>query len=418
MPRKSDAVEFMPILTDRRVLASFCCRCAAFVILIAAQGLTSVATAQPNGSPGASTPIIAPLNSPSGIPGASHVLTSAAGSTASPGPTVPPTGTAGDSFSARDPFARPNSPVNGNSGSPQVEAVKLSVQASFTNVSPRVNDSLDYILQVEWQETEVPVFVLAPDSVNFSGFKILGQAAQHKKLASDQGVRNHTDFIYRLRAQTQGSGRASLLKLRYLTGLSKQEEAVFVQPALVDIAAAPVNILEQLWFKLLAGLLLMGGAAALATVAFKWSVRRRLSRAPVKLDLRPEVSALGGRLRMAANNPDASKEILLEMERLGLKYLLQELESGGAKQTAKTGKAPADVAKVLRFDEALDQYLVSYGNLEGTQGISVEAQDWNRLRELFRHARFAGGYKEPHELQDAFKIFKRCIKMTGVDENE
>src|SRR4051812_6270145 len=65
----------------------------------------------------------------------------------------------------RDPFlAPPPAPVpkgdSGSVGAPLQEAVKLSTQGAFTNPSPRVGDSLDYVLQVEWQDTQVPVFVL------------------------------------------------------------------------------------------------------------------------------------------------------------------------------------------------------------------------------------------------------------------
>jgi hypothetical protein len=312
-----------------------------------------------------------------------------------------------DSTALRDPFLAPppgTVPDTGAKAPPseRQEAVKLSAQGAFTNTSPKVGDSLDYVLQVEWQDTQVPVIVLAPDSLSFQGFKILGQATVHKKLASARDVRNHTEFIYRLRAQTQGSGRATSLKVRYLTGLSRQEEAIFVPTALIDILPAPVHIMDMLWFKLLAGLILLGGAATLGMASFKFASRKRKTSEPAKPDLRPDVNALKARLRSSAiNTPEASKAVLLAMEDLCIRFLRMET------------KADASQA---RFEPLLDTYLAGNGANGGT--AVQELQDWNKLRELFRHARFAGGHKEPHELQDAFKTFKRCLKITGEDEHE
>jgi hypothetical protein len=300
----------------------------------------------------------------------------------------------------RDPFQPPpldSAAVNVDADTNPLEAVKLSAHGAFTNLSPRVGDSLDYVLQVEWEESQVPVMVLAPDSLDFSGFKVLGQATVHKKLAGVQSIRNHTEFIYRLRAQIQGSGRVSSLKVRYITGLSGKEEALFIPTALLDIAAAPVNLLDRVWFKLLAGLIVFGGAVFLAWGAYRITLRTRKKAEPTKLDLRPEVTDLKNRMKSAASSPDAAREILLAMESLGILYLQQELKN----QTQ------------TKFEPLLEGFLASTGNAD-----SPGTQDWVKLKELFRHARFAGGYKEPHELQDAFKTFKRCLKITGEDEHE
>ncbi len=316
---------------------------------------------------------------------------------------------------ARDPFLAPP-PPGATLAMPDTlppmamqEAVKLSTQGSFTNLSPRVGDSLDYVLQVEWQETQVPVIVLPPDSLAFEGFKILGQATVHKKLAAGQDIRNHTEFIYRLRAQTQGTGRASSLKVRYMTGMSRSEEAVFVPTALVDILPAPVRLTDMLWFKLLGGLILLGGAVALAWFSFRLTLRSRKRPEPAKTDLKPEVAALKQRLRSAASSPDASKEILLAMEGLCIRFLQQETIATGAGNAAQGTASPGPA----RFDPLADAYLARNGG-----SGAPDAQDWAKLRELFRHARFAGGHKEPHELQDAFRTFKRCLKITGEDEHE
>jgi hypothetical protein len=286
---------------------------------------------------------------------------------------------------------------------PAFEAVKLSTQGAFTSASPRVGDSLDYVLRVEWEDTQVPVVVLAPDSLVFTGFKVLGQATVHKKLAAGNQVRNLTEFIFRLRAQTQGPGKASSLRLRYVTGISNREEAAFIPTVHIDILPAPVRILDTLWFKLLAGLLILGGGGALARYGYKKARQARAEKTPRREDLRPAVDILKSRLRAAQSTPDASREILLEMESLALRFLQDEL---------------GDKAASARFEPLLDRYLAREGSASGGPRNGGDAEDWARLRELFRHARFAGGYKEPHELQEAFRTLKKCIKITGEDQHD
>ena len=326
----------------------------------------------------------------------------------------------------RDPFLSPQPAANDTSvhaDAPMQEAVKLSTQGAFTSQSPKVGDSLDYVVQVEWEDTQVPVFILAPDSVDFPGFKVIGQATVHKKLASSQAVWNHTEFIFRLRAQTQGIGKAASMKIRYLTGLSHQEEAVFIPTALTDIQPAPVHLLDMLWFKLLIWVVILAAAGAIGMAAFKAASRKRAEKLPKREDLKPAVTALKNRLRAAQNSPDASKEILLEMENLAVRFLRNELgASGDAAQSTAGNPAQA------RFEPLLETFLRggpathSTGAPAGNGAASAKqggtAVDWTKLKDLFRHARFAGGYKEPHELQDAFRTFRKCLKITGEDDHE
>jgi hypothetical protein len=294
--------------------------------------------------------------------------------------------------------------------------VKLSTQGSFSLTDPRVGDSLDYTVAVEWEDTGIPVFVLAPDSLDFPGFKLIGQATVHKKLAAGSSVRNHTEFIFRLRAMTQGTGKASAMKVRYLTGLSKQEEALFIPTALTDIGAAPAHLLDMLWFKLLLWVLGLGLAVAAAYAAFRWSRNRKAAKVRMRADLRPEAAALRQRLRSAQNSPDASKAILSEMESLAMRFLKDEL-AGNAAVGPAGGKEKDAAGAALRFDPLLDRYLARAG-AGAAPSAEGGAEDWAKLRDLFRHARFAGGYKEPHELQDAFRTFRKCLKLTGDDDHE
>lgn len=281
-----------------------------------------------------------------------------------------------------------------------VEAVHLDVQGAFTASQARAGDSLDYVLRVEWADAGVPVMVLAPDSLDFPGFKVIGQATVHKKLATVSGIANRTEFIYRLRAHTPGSGKASSLKLRYLSGISRNEEAVYVPTAHLDILPGRTPLLDSLWFRLVAAWFALAACGALAWAAFRFASRKRRGKpADSKPDLRPEVLALKSRLRTATiGTHEASKSILLQMEDICIRHLRQEL--------GDASKAPGDGSKEAapRFDPLLDQYLARNG--------AAEAEPWNGLRDLFRHARFAGGHKEPHELQDAFRTLKKCLKIT------
>ena len=330
---------------------------------------------------------------------------------------------------ARDPFLAPAPQPLSDSGMPPegapMEAVKLSTQGRFTSMSPRVGDSLDYVVEVEWEDTQVPVIVLAPDTVDFPGFKVIGQATVHKKLATGASVRNHTEFVFRLRAQTQGPGKAASMKLRYLTGLSRAEEAVFIPTALTDIQPAPVRLMDRLWFKALLLLVILGAAGSLGLAGFKLASRKRADKAPNREDLSPAVAALKNRLRSAQNSPDASKEILLEMERLATRFLRDELDAAGSPSVAAKAKKPDEAAgasaTALRFESLLASYLASPAakGVGGTdQDRAMAQKDWATLGELFKHARFAGGYKEPHELQDAFRTFRKCLKITGEDQHE
>ena len=305
-----------------------------------------------------------------------------------------------DTQSGRDPFLSPppGATAQDSAGAPPMqEAVKLSTQGAFSAQAARVGDSLDYVVSIAWEDTQVPVVVLAPDSVDFPGFKILGQATQHKKMANGQTIRNQTEFIYKLRATTQGPGKAASLKVRYLTGLSQREEAVFVPSALIDIGPAPVHLLDMLWFKLLLWIVILGAAGAAGWASFKMASRKRAQAGPKRADLRPQVDALKSRMRTAQNNPEASKAIIMEMEALAIRFLQDE--TGDEKQG--------------RFESLADAYL-SKGR-DGDARPGDASADWAKLKELFRHARFAGGYKEPHELQDAFRTFRKCLKMQAED---
>jgi hypothetical protein len=149
----------------------------------------------------------------------------------------------------------------------------------------------------------------------------------------------------------------------------------------------------------LAGWLLLAGAAGLAYAAYRFVLRRGKSSksGPARMDLRPEALALKARIR-SAGAAGASKDILTSMEALAIRHMLQEL-----------GPPQAGDPAGVKFDPLLDRYLARNAGPGGSAGA---ATDWNALRDLFRHARFAGGHKEPHELQDAYRVFRKCLQIT------
>ncbi|HLP42975.1 MAG TPA: hypothetical protein VK465_15815, partial [Fibrobacteria bacterium] len=214
----------------------------------------------------------------------------------------------------------------------------------------------------------------------------------------------------RLRAKTQGSGKATSLKLRYLSGISRSEESVFVPSTLVDIAPAPTRLSETLWFRLLAAILLLALAGLGGHAAYRAARRRSeaAARKPDGADLRPEVLALKSRLKGGV-----SRDILLEMESLCARYLKARLAPAGkASVNAAPGDTePPSAANAPRFDTLLDRYLAS-------NSADGRPEDWKSLRDLFQHARFAGGHKEPHELQDAYRTLKRCLRITDEPGEE
>ena len=165
--------------------------------------------------------------------------------------------------------------------------------------------------------------------------------------------------------------------------------------------------------------------------SFKLASRKRADKAPKREDLAPAVAALKNRLRSAQNSPDASKEILLEMERLATRFLRDEIDAyDGTAKAKNTEDAAGASATAPRFEPLLATYLASpaaqgrgrakCGRTGRGQrpGLGQGPEDWATLGELFKHARFAGGYKEPHELQDAFRTFRKCLKITGEDQHE
>ncbi len=271
------------------------------------------------------------------------------------------------------------------------DAVKLSAKGSFLSEHVGVGDTVEYQLLVEWQDSRIPVVVLAPDSLETPGFRIVDQSTTHRKTVENGEARNATEFIYKLLARTQGSGKVSPLKLRYLTGFSNREEGLYVPGAFLNIGPEHVPLWKRLWFQLI---LFLAAIAALGWGGWRgwktFQVKRLQSHKENNRDFSPEVKSLKGRW-----NTVDSRNWIADAEKVCLEFLRYNL---GTKSSDSK-----------RFETLLDQYLIRHPNPQ-------EAEGWNKLRELFHHARYAGGRKEPHELQDTYRILKNCLHIQGENE--
>jgi len=267
--------------------------------------------------------------------------------------------------------------------------VSLTARSGFKPPHPKVGDTLEYAIEVTWRDTRIPVLVMAPDSVAFNGVKMVGQSTRHQKSAHDGTVENRTVFSFTLLADQPGMAKAGALKVRYTTGLSGREEAVFAPGAQVEILPARFAFLRSPWFQGLLVLLLLA-AAGLGGVAW-WrrqaaeSARKKAREEASGQGLPAEVMALKSRI-----GHGESREIILEMEKLGLRHL------------ALTFSADPSQA---RFEPLLDKWLEVHADEYD------RVADWERLRDLFRQARYAGGHKEPHELQDGWRALRRCLNL-------
>lgn len=286
----------------------------------------------------------------------------------------------------------PASPTDASLSSTNPEdQVKLSAKGSFLTDHAAVGDTVNYLLSVEWNDSRVPVVVLAPESLEATGFHIADQSTTHRKSAGNGEIRNATEFQYKLVAKMPGGAKVSALKLRYLTGFSNREEALYVPGVFLDIEPARIPFWKQLWFKLIA---LIAAAASMT-----WGVRRGLQKARSRRkqaqmknqrDFAPEVKTLKGRW-----NTTESRVWIDDAERVCMEYLRHNLGS--------------NIPDNARFEALLEQYLTRHSD-------AGEAEGWKRLRELFRHARYAGGRKEPHELQDTYRTLITCLHIQGDNE--
>lgn len=271
--------------------------------------------------------------------------------------------------------------------------MKLSAKGTFLTDRAAVGDTVVYQLLVEWMDTQVPVVVLAPDSLETPGFRIVDQSTTHHTTVANSEVRNATEFVYKLVADAPGGAKVSSLRLRYLTGFSNREEALYVPASFIDIDPAHVPLWERLWFQILVLLFIaagLGWGGRRLLQSAKYARQRRLrSQEAKQRGFTPEVQALKGRWNTAD-----SRLWIEDAEKVCIDFLRHHLGIN----------APGN-----RFETLLEQYLAHNPKPEETEA-------WNKLRDLFHHARYAGGRKEPHELQENYRILKTCLHIQGENE--
>jgi hypothetical protein len=276
------------------------------------------------------------------------------------------------------------------------DRISLSAKSRFMAQQARMGDTLEYRIEVTWQDSRVPVLVLAPDSVDFSGLTLVDQSTHHEKSAMAGKVENRTVFSYTLLPQQVGMAKAASLKVRYTSALSGLEEAVFAPSAQVEVLPARFAFLRSTGFIAACAVLALGLAAFGAFLALKSGVfgsgkgKKASEAKPADKRAQLEREVLSVKSRIGHGE---SREILAEMEKLAVLHL------------SATVSAEAAAQAHARFDALLDAWLA------GNRDDLDRTADWERLRELFRQARYAGGHKEPHELQDAWRAMKRCLNV-------
>ncbi len=266
----------------------------------------------------------------------------------------------------------------------EITAFKIDSKTAFSLPSPHVGDSLDFVISLEWKDMQIPIMVLAPESLSFSGFKILGQNTQHQKLVRGENVINHTEFIYQVKAITQGAGKASSIKLRYMSPLSKNEEAIFVQPTFIDIGKQKIPFTHSWIFKIIVGLVLGVLVYFGIRMGLQKLKERKKAKTPSQKDFLPALQAIKARLLVVD-----SKSVIEQMEKICIDFLSEKLS------LTQTG--------ILKFEPLLLNYLPTCED--------AMQSEWKELQGLFHHARFAGGQKASHEMQDYYRRLKKCLNL-------
>ena len=286
-----------------------------------------------------------------------------------------------------------NAPSATNAPPVTEEAIKLSAEGKFAVQQAEVGDTVEYTIHVEWKDLRIPVMVLPPESLETPGFRITGQRTTQRKIANATEILNDMQFLFKLVPKLPGNAKVGSFKLKYITGLSNHEETFLVPSAFLDIYPAHIPFYSRFWFQLLACLLFL---SALFFGIWKWILTLKAGRYRAlkakNRDFTPEILSLKGRW----NSAD-SKTWITDAEKISQAWLMHKLSSPSSSQD--------------RFEDLLSKYLST------VKPPTPEVEGWDHLKELFHHARYAGGRKDPHELQDAYRTLKTCLHISGEIES-
>jgi hypothetical protein len=275
----------------------------------------------------------------------------------------------------------------------QLELVNISGSSHFTVEAPHAGDTLSYIITVEWENPKIPVTVLAPESLSFSGLKKTGASTQHKKIAVQKAsgvmLKNSSLFIFNLKALTSGSAKAQSARLPYFSAVSQEREYVYISPSLITVLPAITPISQTITFKLILGLLAVSALMAGVYFVVKRFKQGSKPSAGQTLSFEEEVKDLKSRIQVAD-----SRQLLQEAEKVCVKYLRSRLPGT---QLAST-------------DALIDSYLTKYSEEHKTQ--------WQLLKNDFELANFGGGQKVAHELANTIKNIKTCLNIREDENHE
>jgi hypothetical protein len=298
------------------------------------------------------------------------------------------------SLRAIEPTASPATALSANL------SANLIARGEFSVPTARAGDTVEYRLRVEWRDVPAAIMVLPPrDELKTPGFKVIGQSALHRKIASAGAIRNVSEFSYLLVAREEGQGRIAPFLLRYRNTLSERTddrvESIPVAGSTLEIGPRYIPWMQRN--------IVVGGAAFLAvgltaglllSLSLKTAKRARRraqggEQGPEQGEVEDEFTRAVASLKNRSDSAD-SRLWLRDAEKLCVAYLCRDL--GVTK------------ARDVRFEAALDQYLARHPGSD---------ESWVKLRDLFHEARYAGGRKDPYELREACRHMKTVFCKTG-----
>ena len=265
-----------------------------------------------------------------------------------------------------------------------IELLEIDGNGSFSRQNIAAGDTLSYTITVEWKNPKVPIAVLAPESLSFVGFKRVKSFTSHKKIAKmvdgKPVVKNRSVFVYNLKAKIPGSGKAGTARLPYYSAVRKEQEYLTISPQLIDISKAVIPLNQRWYIKLflwilLAGLVLVMGRWALKTFKKSDSDKNKQHSQSLEQSLKEVKSRIGSA---------ESRELLLEMESLAVRYLADTLGSTGN-----------------HFDTLLADYK--------TKTEAKDFEKWATLKDEFNLAKFGDGNRASHELLESYKLLSQCL---------
>ncbi len=281
----------------------------------------------------------------------------------------------------------------------QAVARSINAHAGFSQPGIHSGDTLSYTVKVEWMEQGPEIAVAAPEDLNFTAFTVIERKTAFRKSAAEGNTLNSIEFTYHLRSGDAGNGMASAARIPYSDANGTHH--LPLASANLEILPPRVPLLERPGFRYTAyaGFVALAFAGGLITRKKFKDKKARENRNELP-GWAEEIKRLKSRLAVAE-----SKLLLEDMESLTVRYLRAEIArlDGARKSRSSTATTSDKDIPVAGFDHLLPRYLELMDN--------AEADSWNKLGDLFRYARYAGGHKERHELSAGYGLLKTCMRV-------